>query len=219
MDVPTELKDWWIYLLPGCFVLVEILFLYGGLVHVLPTFPGPVFNITDVLMYNQTKIALFLLLVVVVGLIIGSLLEGLSYWFFERFQRKIVLSAFRETKSEKEDYIKTLLSDPQLFPADVWRGSFDEVEKHIETVSEFIETQLLRDAKEDESESLNETAVAKTFTQSFFLSFLLFPLVIFWMAVFGFWGIAVPSIAAYPLYLAYLWKDQRDLTQTYWEKT
>ena len=48
--------------------------------------------------------------------------------------------------------MKQLLSDPKLFPAELWKGSFDAMEKNIEGVGEFTEAQLLREVEEDESE-------------------------------------------------------------------
>jgi len=221
LEIPTDLKDWWIYLFPGDLLLVEILFMYAAATRIMPAYFGPKFEITDIWNYSQAQIALFLLLIVSVGLVIGSLLEGLSYGFFEKSQKKssIILSAFHEVKRSRKDLMKQLLSDPELFPAKLWKGSFDAMEKNIEDVGEFTEAQLLHEAKEDESESLDGTAVAITFTQSFFLSFLFFPSIICWLIVREFVGIAILFGLFYGIYLLYLWKDQRNLTKTYWRKT
>jgi len=93
------------------------------------------------------------------------------------------------------------------------------MEKNIEGVGEFIEAQLLHEAEEDESESLNETAVAITFTQSFFLSFVFFPSIMCWLIVREFVGITILFSFLYVIYLEYSWDDQWNLTKIYWEKT
>jgi len=222
LDIPTDLKDWWIYLIPGDLLLIEILFLYDVITKLKPAFFGPRFEMTDIWSYSEAQIALVLLLIISVGLVAGSLLEGLSSRIFaERFQKKstLILAAFQEVKTQNEDFTKQLLSDPDLFPAEFWKGSFDAMEKNIGSSAEFIEKELLHKAKDDEAESLDETAVAITFTQSFFLSFIFFPFIIFWMFVGEFVGVAFIFCMFYVTFLVYLWKDQQKLTKIYWTKT
>jgi hypothetical protein len=217
LDVPADIKDWWIYLIPGDSLLVELLFLYDILTHISGS--SLTFSIFDFCKYNQAQLGLLLLIAIVLGLIIGSALEGISFSLFGDGDAP-KLSAFDSVVKTEKDLMVSVFSDSRLFPKELWKGSLDEMRHHIQTLAEFAENYLAREATSEQvSESLEETARAITFTQNFFVAFAFFPFVVLWFAINGAPAIAILLLIGYLGGLAYLFRDSSKLTSIYWQKT
>jgi hypothetical protein len=52
MDLPASMQDWWIYLVPGGYLLAQIIFLYDALTHLID--PKTAFHVGRILTLTQS---------------------------------------------------------------------------------------------------------------------------------------------------------------------
>ena len=218
MDIPASMQDWWIYLIPGGFLVVGVFFLLDALTHLVRTSLAT-FHVGSLIPYVQNYYVAVVLALAVASLILGSLLEGLSASFFGRMQdkTKVQTDALKSLKTSKL-FVKAM-KDSKFLPAEIRPANSENVTAgEWANVLDYLEPLLYSICNEREVGIAEETNTARTFTQSFFLAFLISP-------AFGLWFLGRGNVLlALLTFLAifgmdlYLWRDSRTLGRLYCEK-
>jgi small-conductance mechanosensitive channel len=218
LDIPASMEDWWIYLIPGGFLVVGVFFLLDALTHLVRTSYGT-FQVGSLVPYVQSYYVAVLLALAVASLILGSLLEGLSASFFERVQdeTKVQISALERVRKTK--LFAKAMKDLNFLPAEIRPANSENVTAdEWKEILDYLTYLIYSICNEREVGPAEETNTARTFTQCFFLSFLISP-------AFGLWFLGRGNVfLALLTFLAifgmgfYLWRDSRTLGSLYYVK-
>jgi hypothetical protein len=218
MGIPASMQDWWIYLIPGGFLVVGVFFLLDALTHLVRTSLAT-FHVGSLIPYVQNYYVAVVLALAVASLILGSLLEGLSASFFERMQdeTKVQSDALESLKTSKL-FVKAM-KDSNFLPAEIRPANSENIKpEEWANVLDYLEPLLYSICNEREVGIAEETNTARTFTQSFFLAFLISPAFGLWFLGRGNVFLALLAFIAIFGTSFYLWRDSRTLGRMYYEK-
>jgi hypothetical protein len=219
LDIPLEAKDWWTFVLPGGFVLFELLMAYDvltysfSLIHI----PTERFAISSVLSLNAEQATVASLVFVLLSLATGLGIELVSYKAFSEEAKVIMSNSVNELLSDKSVFKKPI--EELLLRV---RGFLGEKDPKPETLNLEIVWTLVYFLWSQGSDSLvkdiDKTITAWGFYRSMSIaSFFGFAGVI-WLFLNGFPVLSVVSLVLIAFAIRFFNDQRKSVRQSYFHK-
>ena len=211
MDFPASIQEWWIYLIPGGYVLTQIFFLYDGITHLFAY--SNKFLIGSMLKTIQDYSIPVLLGGAVLSLLIGSVVDSFSFGLFSKLRRKNFF------QKRLEELTKTYrLSEWGHLPSEMKKVIDNPTDQQAEDILEILETHVYENAKEKSIETVQETQVARAFTENFFIAYASTVFSVVWAIGRQRYDFLSLALALLCLGMFYLWRESASLSKAYYKK-